>query len=276
MELVGNSFDFTALSQSFTVLEIKLSGKKVPATGKQPGLTEKNSQVTVYTIGDSTVKNGDGKGTNGQWGWGNFLGDNLDSTVVVLNRALGGRSSRTYMEEGRWDGVKSRLKPGDYVLLQFGHNDGGEPNKGRARATLKGNGDESQDFVMVETTKDTITVHTYGWYIRQYVNEAKAKGAIPIVVSLIPRNDWKDGKMIRNEDSYVLWARQAAEQAGAYFIDLNKLACDRLDALGQACVAPLYFGDHTHTSMAGAKINAILVSQGIKQLKDCALAGHVK
>lgn len=278
MELVGSSFEFTALSQSFTILEIKISDAKVASKGKNSGLSEKNAITKVFTIGDSTVKNGDGSGSNGQWGWGAFLEKYLNTdSCTVINRALGGRSSRTYISEGLWANVLSHLNPGDYVLLQFGHNDGGEFNTGRARATIKGNGEESKDYVMIETpTKDTVTVHTYGWYIRQYVKDAKSKGAIPIVVSLIPRNDWRNGKIIRNDDSYALWAKQAAEQTGAHFIDLNKLSCDKFDAIGQDVVANFYFGDHTHTSMAGAQVNAILVSQGIKQLKDLRLAGFVK
>lgn len=282
MELAGSSFELSLLPQSFTVLEIKVSGEKiagvkVSAKGRKQGLTEKHHKLTVYTIGDSTVKNGDGTGSNGQWGWGAFLGDYLNAdSCVVVNRALGGRSSRTYIEEGLWANTLSRLQPGDFVLLQFGHNDGGEPNIGRARGTLKGNGDESQKFVLIETTHDTIDVHSYGWYIRQYVNDAKAKGAIPVVVSLIPRNMWKDGKVIRSDDSYALWAKQAAEQAGSYFLDLNKLVSDRYDVMGQDIVSNLFFGDHTHTSLAGAKINAMTVSQGLKQLKNCRLAGFVK
>ncbi len=278
MELVGNTFEFTALPQSFNVIEIKASSLKVSAKGKEPGLNAKTGKLTVFTIGDSTVKNGDGSGNNGQWGWGAFLDKFLNQdSCVVINRALGGRSSRTFISEGLWDKVLCKLKKGDYVLLQFGHNDGGPFNTGRARASLKGNGDESQDFVMVETpAKDTVTVHTYGWYIRKYVTDAKAKGAIPVVVSLIPRNDWKDGKVIRNDDSYALWAKQAAEQTGAYFIDLNKLVCDRYDGIGQDVVSTFYFGDHTHTSLAGAQINAMIVSQAIKGLKDCKLATFVK
>lgn len=275
MELVGNAFDFVAMGQSFSLLVINLSDAKTSAKGKQPGLTDKDSTVTVYTIGDSTVKNGDGSGSNGQWGWGAFLGDYLKDDVRVINMARGGRSSRTYIEEGLWDQVKSRLKPGDYVLLQFGHNDGGPFNTGRARATLKGNGEETLDVVMVERpTNDTVTIHTYGWYIRQYIREAREKGAIPVVVSLIPRNDWRDGKVIRNNESYALWAMQAAEQENALFIDLHNLVCDKYDVMGQAMVAPYYYGDHTHTSKAGAQVNAYLVSRGLKQL-PCPLAASV-
>src|SRR5215471_12245876 len=79
-----------------------------------------------YIIGDSTVKNGKGKGDGGLWGWGNFLDGYFDTTrISVRNHALGGRSSRTFITEGHWDVVLSTLKKGDYVILQFGHNDSG-------------------------------------------------------------------------------------------------------------------------------------------------------
>jgi alpha-L-arabinofuranosidase len=276
LELVGANFEFSAAAQSFTILVIQLSDAKVSDTGKKPGLHGQAGKPTVFTIGDSTVKNGDGTGSNGQWGWGAFLGDyfNADS-VKVENRALGGRSSRTYIQEGLWSKVLSSIKPGDYVFMQFGHNDGGIPNVDRCRATLKGNGDEAQNYYM-EATKDSLLVHTYGWYMRQYIREAKAHGAIPVVCSLIPRNDWKGGQIVRSGDTYALWARQAAEQEGAFFIDLNTLASDKADLLGQDFVAALYYGDHTHTSLAGAKLNAFIISQAVKNLKGCQLSPWVK
>lgn len=121
---------------------------------------------TLFIIGDSTVKNGSGKGAGGLWGWGDFLADHLDRTsIAVDNRALGGRSSRTFITEGRWDAVLAAMQPGDFVLMQFGHNDGGPVNTGRARASLKGNGEETQE-VILEATKKTETVHSYGWYMR--------------------------------------------------------------------------------------------------------------
>src|SRR5215471_18998742 len=101
---------------------------------------------TLFLIGDSTVKNGGGKGDGGLWGWGSVIAKYFDTNKITLqNKAIGGRSSRTYLTEGRWDEVRSQLKPGDFVMMQFGHNDGGELAKGdRPRASLKGNGDESQ------------------------------------------------------------------------------------------------------------------------------------
>lgn len=277
LELVGSKFEFSAASQSFTILVIQLSDAKISDVGKKPGLHGQAGKPTVFTIGDSTVKNGDGSGSSGQWGWGTYLGDylNVDS-VTVENRALGGRSSRTFIEEGLWAKVKSSIKPGDFVIMQFGHNDGIAPNDPeRPRGTLRGNGEEAKNFFM-QKTQDSLLVHTYGWYMRQYIIEAKALGAIPIVCSLIPRNQWKDGKIIRGNDSYGLWAKQAAEQAGAGFIDLNNLVSDKYEALGQEFVASMFWGDHTHTSQPGAKLNAFIIAQELKKNRNCTLGNWVK
>lgn len=267
MELVGNAFDMELLSQSFYVLEIQLSKEKTRAKGKKAGLHRVSGVRTVFTIGDSTVRNGDGSGRNGQWGWGAFLGQYLDSTYCVENRALGGRSSRTYISEGLWANTLSRVQTGDYVLMQFGHNDGGEPHRGRARATLKGNGDESKEYVM-EQSGDTVAIHSYGWYMRQYIRDTKAKGAISVVVSLIPRNRWSNGKVERSTDTYAGWAKQAAEAEGALFIDLNALVSDKYDVLGKSFVDNLYYGDHTHTSLTGAQLNASIVAEELLKLVE--------
>lgn len=234
---------------------------------KVPGHSRKGRRPVVFTIGDSTVRNSDGSGRNGQWGWGNFLGDFLNpDSFSVENHALGGRSSRTFIEEGLWQRVLDVVEEGDYVLIQFGHNDGGEPHRGRARATLKGNGDQAESFVM-ESTGDTLLVHTYGWYMRRYIQDVLDKKAIPVVCSLIPRNLWQDGKVGRNDQTYALWAQQAAGSIeGAYFIDLNKLICDKYDVLGKNFVNTLYYGDHTHTSELGAKMNAAIVAEEFKRI----------
>jgi len=277
MELVGSKFEFSAASQSFTILVIQLSDTKVSDEGKKPGLHGQAGKPTVFTIGDSTVKNGDGSGSSGQWGWGSYLGDYLNTdSVSVVNRAIGGRSSRTFIEEGRWAKVKSSIKPGDYVIMQFGHNDGIAPNDSlRPRGTLRGNGEEAKNYYM-RHLKDSLLVHTYGWYMRQYITEAKALGAIPIVCSLIPRNQWKDGRIVRGNDSYGLWAKQAAEQAGAGFIDLNNLVSNKYEALGQEFVASMFWGDHTHTSQPGAKLNAFIIAQELKKMKGCMIGNWVK
>ncbi len=224
---------------------------------------------TLYIIGDSTVRNQ----TAGQEGWGDPLVAEFDpAKIEVVNRAIGGRSSRTFLTEGRWDAILANLKAGDFVLMQFGHNDGGPINEDRARASLKGNGDEVEDIVR-KTDGQAETVRSYGWYLRKYITETKAKGATAIVVSAIPRNLWKDGKVARAGDSYAGWAREAASQAAATFIDFNALLADRYDAMGPEKTAGLFAGsDHTHTAPAGAAFNAAELA---KTLRATELGSHL-
>ncbi|HEX5218338.1 MAG TPA: NPCBM/NEW2 domain-containing protein [Verrucomicrobiae bacterium] len=235
-----------------------------------------NSGPTLYLIGDSTVRNGSGKGADSMWGWGSLIGQHFDlGRIRVENRAIGGRSSRTFLTEGRWDEVMKRLQPGDFVMMQFGHNDGGGLTGNRGRGSLKGNGEETQ--TITNNAGKVEVVHTYGWYLRQYISGAKAKGATPIVVSQIPRNIWKDGKVGRESSGYGKFAREAAEQGGALFIDLNELVAVRYEQIGEPSVRQMFFkpSDHTHTTLAGAKLNAAAVADGIRGLKDSSLAGYL-
>src|SRR5215469_8155771 len=89
-----------------------------------PSTTLNQKLPSLLLIGDSTVRNGRGDGANGQWGWGEPLADRFDSAKVnVVNRAVGGLSSRTYLTQGHWERVMAMLKTGDVVVMQFGHND---------------------------------------------------------------------------------------------------------------------------------------------------------
>ena len=221
---------------------------------------------TLYIIGDSTVKNGSGKGADGLWGWGDPIAAYFDpAKIKVVNRALGGRSSRTYFTEGLWAKVLADMKAGDFVLMQFGHNDGGPLTGGRGRASLKGNGEETQELTDDKTGKKE-TVHTYGWYLRRFIADTKAKGATPVVCSLIPRKIWKDGKIVRNSDSYQKWAAEVAAQEQVGYIDLNEIIAAKYDALGPEKVEPLFGDEHTHTSRAGAELNADCVLEGLRKL----------
>lgn len=232
----------------------------------------------VYLIGDSTVKNGGGRGGDGLWGWGDFLSSHFDTTrIKIENHARGGRSSRTYQTEGLWDNVLSKVKPGDFVIMQFGHNDGGAVNDStRARGSIRGIGDEVQEIDNMVTKKHEV-VHSFGWYMRKYIADTKAKGATPIVCSLVARNVWKDGKVDRATESYGKWAREVAASEGAAFIDLNDLVAQRYEALGPEEVkTKLFLKDHTHTTAEGAKINAALVADAIKTLPDASLSKYLK
>lgn len=230
----------------------------------------------LYIIGDSTVQNGSGKGSDSLWGWGSFMNLFLDTNKIeIQNHAKGGRSSRTFLTDGRWDSIMKTIKKGDYVLMQFGHNDGGElADTLRARGTIKGIGEESKD-IYNPIRKVNETVYTYGYYMRKYTIETKAKGAIPIIVSPVPRNKFdKNGKI--EKDQYGIWAQEVAKQTGAYFLDLNTMVIAKYEEMGSEKVKAFFPKDHTHTNEAGATLNAELVTKGIKDLKGCQLKKYIK
>lgn len=231
---------------------------------------------TVFLVGDSTVRNGHGDGGGGQWGWGEPLVGLFDASKInVVNRAIGGRSSRTYITEGQWDKTLALMKRGDFVVLQFGHNDPGPlDDTARARGTLPGVGEESRE-IENPILKRHETVHTYGWYMRKYVKDTLAKGATPIMCSPVPRKTWKDGKVVRNADSYGGWAKQVALQERMGFVDLNEMIARRYDVLGEAKVEALFADPHTHTSRAGAELNAECVVVGLRALPGDPLGGYL-
>ena len=143
-------------------------GLKPPANPKLP---------TLFLVGDSTVRNGHGDGAGGQWGWGEPLAGFFDTSKInVDNRALGGRSSRSYIMENEWAETLAFVKPGDVILFQWGHNDDGPlDDPARARGTIHGIGDETKE-IENPILKIHETVHTYGWYLRKYVAVTLAKG----------------------------------------------------------------------------------------------------
>jgi rhamnogalacturonan acetylesterase len=217
---------------------------------------------TLYIIGDSTVRNNNKE----QWGWGTLIAGFFDSTKIdISNNAMAGRSTRTFIKEGRWDKVLSSLQKGDYVMMQFGHNEGSKPDTSRRgyRGVLKGTGEDTVQLTWPDGTLEV--VHTYGWYIKKFISDAKAKGAVPIVLSMIPRNEFREGKVQRAANDYGKWAKEAAEQGGAFFIDLNAITADKYDQWGAEKVKEFFPGDHTHTNKEGAAVNAASVVEGIRQ-----------
>lgn len=231
-------------------------------------------QKTLFIIGDSTVQNT--TSPTGMWGWGSVIGTHFDSTqLVVNNQARAGRSTRTFIKEGRWDKVITAIKPGDFLIMQFGHNEGSKPDttKGGYRGVLKGIDNDSVALIWPDGTKEI--VHSYGWYLAKFVREAKEKGAIPIIASMIPRNEFKDGKVIRADNNYGKWAAEVAQINGAFFVDLNAITADKYDAFGSEKVKAFFPIDHTHTTEAGARINAASVIEGIQKLKDCSLNKYI-
>ncbi|MCV2367259.1 rhamnogalacturonan acetylesterase [Roseateles oligotrophus] len=233
---------------------------------------------TLLLIGDSTVRNGrddgQGKGAEGQWGWGTPIAAAFDpARVNLVNRAIGGLSSRTYLSGGHWQRSAALIKPGDTVLIQFGHNDASAINdSSRARGTLRGVGPESQEIDNLLTLQKE-TVYSYGAYLRRYIAEIRALGATPVILSPVPRKRWDEqGKITRSTDKgYAGWAAEVARQEQVGFIDLNALAAQRYDELGREAVMQLFPqvtpDESTHTNWAGAALNAQLVVAGLQRLK---------
>jgi lysophospholipase L1-like esterase len=245
---------------------------------------------SIILIGDSTVRNGhddgQGKGAEGQWGWGNPLASHFDpARVNVVNRAVGGLSSRTYLSSGHWERALALVQPGDIVIMQFGHNDASPVNDDkRARGTLRGIGEHGTEIDNLLTGKRE-TVHSYGWYLRKFIADARARGAMPVVASLIPSKAWNEdgpqqGKVRRNKDDYAGWAAEVARLEKVGFIDLNEQVARRYDEMGRAAVDTLFPStvpeERIHTNWAGAVLNAQYVVEGLKALGDPRLPGWLK
>jgi rhamnogalacturonan acetylesterase len=230
---------------------------------------------TVFIVGDSTARNGM------DLGWGDHLAHFFDlSRINVANRARAGRSARSYIDEGLWAKTLGEMKGGDYLLLQMGHNDGGDLGGAKPRGDLKGVGEETQDVPQTARplVGQTETVHTFGWYLREMIDQAKAKDVHPMLLTTTVRNIWTagpDGKQhVEHDMGYNGWIRQVGEQEHVPVLDMASIEADRLEALGPEKTAALFPIDHTHTSPEGAELNASAVVQAIRE-SQVPLAGFL-
>ena len=259
-------------------------------------ITRTDGKPVVFITGDSTVKNKD-KDEDDMWGWGSVANTVFDEIKIdIVNAAMAGRSCRSYLNEGRWEKVYNSLKPGDFVLIQFGHNDISPIDKPKYRGAIA-TADDTCHVYRMQAAKEDLTkqnvidkklksntqvgsyevVFSFGWYLKKFIQDVREKGATPILVSLTPRNEWPEGKMERRNDSYGVWYRQVVKDTGVEFVDLHNLAADFYDKkCGSKEKANKYFKkDHTHTSLLGAKINAKCVAQGLKA-NNSPLAKYLK
>lgn len=229
----------------------------------------------VFFTGDSTVKNED-KDKDGMWGWGAVANTVFDeSKISIVNAAMAGRSCRSYLNEGRWEKVYNSLQPGDFVLIQFGHNDISTIEKPKYRGAIATAADTCHVYKM--DTGSYEVVYSFGWYLKKFIQDVREKGATPILVSLTPRNEWENGKIERRNDSYGNWYREVVKTTGVEFVDLHNSAADFYDKkCGSKAKANKYFKrDHTHTSLLGAKTNAQCVAKELRANKS-ALATYLK
>jgi lysophospholipase L1-like esterase len=278
------------LASAFSIL----AGVASPSWAQAPGRGQATRSVfqiptipidpklpTLWIIGDSTVRNGREDGGNGQWGWGNPIRHYFDETKInVQNRAVGGTSSRSF-QTLHWGWIMEELKPGDYVIMQFGHNDSGTP-KGNsdevierpvpARAGRGGRGATSQPAVAQAPASQPAqieSVHTFGWYMRKYVTDAKEHGIVEsVILSPIPRNRWQNGTIA--PDGWVATCKEAAQTSGAKFFDLNAALIKKWAAIGQEKVTADLFpeGEVVHPDWAGAISCAESVIDGLKDVNS--------
>jgi rhamnogalacturonan acetylesterase len=224
---------------------------------------------TLFIVGDSTARNGV------DLGWGDHLAHYFDTAKInVANRSRAGRSSRSYMVEGLWAKTLAEIKPGDLVMLQWGHNDGGDLGGNKPRGDLPGDSDETKDVPQVTgpMSGQTETVHTYGWYNRKYVADIEAKHATPMFLSMTIRDIWRPDAAgadhIERETNFNTIMHKIADDDHLFFIDMATIEADRLEATGKEKAALLFPIDHTHTSPEGAELNAQSVVIALKLAKS--------
>jgi rhamnogalacturonan acetylesterase len=282
---------FKRLSALLTVLLATTAFAQTPTIPDTPSQTSvaqntplSPSLPTLFIVGDSTARN------QADLGWGDHFAHYFNTTKInIANRAKAGRSSRSYYNEGLWAGVLAEMKPGDFVLIQMGHNDGGSAHPEtdtKARASIKGLGDETAQYTLPKpfTTgplagQSTETIHTYGWYIRKYIADTRAKKATPILLTVTIRNIWvndADGNpRIERDMGFRDYEDQIAAEENLPVIDMAAVEADRLEVLGQEKTALLFPIDHTHTSAEGAERNAESVAIALRNANS-PIAAYLK
>lgn len=221
-------------------------------------------KIIVYIIGDSTASIKSPKAFP-EKGWGMELQSFFDDKVTVDNRALNGRSTKSFINEKRWDAILTTLKAGDYVLIQFGHND--EKIQNPAVGT------SLQDFKL---------------NLIKYVQETQAKKAYPILMTPIMRRNFKDGVFTDTHAGYPDVVRKLADSLHIPLIDMHRKTEKLIVGLGEKSSIKLFNHvdsghvnypngkiDNTHLSQEGAIAVAGLVAQGIKETKT-GLAKHLQ
>jgi len=193
--------------------------------------------ITVFMIGDSTMANKPLYKENQERGWGQMLPIYLEGAIKVDNHAVNGRSSKSFIDEGRWEKVREQIRPGDYVIIQFGHND--EKAKSPDRYTVPGS--------------------TFDANLKKFVNETREKGGTPILMNSIVRRNfpangiaaaqtddrqktWKKGlenypaegdTLVDTHGDYRIAPKNVAEEMGVVFVDMNTLTHELVQGLGK-------------------------------------------
>ena len=217
--------------------------------------------LTIHLIGDSTMA--DKPGTpeeNPERGWGQLLPQCFSDAVAVRNYAVNGRSSKSFRDEGRWDEVLENLAPGDYVFIQFGHN----------------------DQKLTDSTRYTNPWSGYRRNLERFVDETRARGGVPVLLSSIVRRNFNEhGTLVDTHGAYPFVALSVARERNVSFIDMQLLTEDYVIELGPEAAKAIYLWlepgeyprypdgkqDDTHLSPAGARAYAGLVAEAIREME---------
>lgn len=223
--------------------------------------------ITIFMIGDSTMADKNLTGGNPERGWGHMLPGYLSEDIRVDNHAQNGRSSKSFIDEGRWDKVLSLIKKGDYVFIQFGHND----EKPKA-------------------DRHTDPGTTFDANLSRFVNETRAKGGIPVLFNSIVRRNFGEGdKLVDTHGAYLDSPRNVAKELNVPFIDMNKITHDLVEGLGTDASKKLFMWvtpntvpaipkgreDNTHLTVYGGRVVAGLTIDAIARVMP-QLAPYVR
>lgn len=215
---------------------------------------------TLFLIGDSTMANKENPDKNPEHGWGQVLNQFFTTGIEIQNHAMNGRSSKSFRTEGRWDVIEKQLKKGDFVIIQFGHN----------------------DQKVKDSTKFTNPYTQYRANLERYVKETRAKGAIPILMtSIVRRNFNENGVLIDTHKEYPLVVRMVADDLNVPFVDMQLLTEQLEIAYGPENSKKLHLhfkegeepyypkgkDDDTHLSKLGADLEAKLAAASLKKMK---------
>jgi lysophospholipase L1-like esterase len=210
--------------------------------GNAPPLT---GSVTIHVVGDSTAAIFPSTDPTGRVGWASVFQPFFASGVTIDDAALSGRSSKSYIDEGHWTTVKATIRPGDYVFVEFGHND--EKTGDAARYT------------------DPAT--TFRDYLRTYVNDTRAAQGFPVLLTPISRRQFSGNTLVDTHGAYPAAMIAVGQETGTPVIDMTERTRVWLENLGPTASVPLFAtGDNTHLSATGAPQVAQLVVDGIRAL----------
>ncbi|WYZ37702.1 hypothetical protein EsH8_II_001208 [Colletotrichum jinshuiense] len=193
-------------------------------------------------------------------GWGYYIHNYL--SISVTNLAVNGRSTRSFINEGKWSSLLNQTSPGDFVLIEMGHNDDGDPKTDtKDRSTLPGIGEDS--VVVTTSTGTQETVHSFGWYLRNMIADVQAKKAIPVLSGMVNRNYWT-GNTLRKDWPFADYAKEVAQKAGVPYVDHTNYSVAKWQSLGPTEAKKYFPNDNTHTNWPGAEINAQTFAQALK------------